>query len=181
MWKDESVTKNVYRRLLLEKVVPAIKEKWPRGEWSRRSTVIRIQQDGPNCHIQPDDEEFQLGLEERGVVNKIVLFTQPSNSPDLNINDLGFFRAIQSYYFEYSPDDERSLINAVLKAYDDYPKEKINRIWLTLMSCMNEIIDSGGDNSYRIPHMGKDKLEKENRLPLTIAVTKAAYDQFKDG
>jgi hypothetical protein len=33
VWHNETVTKEVYRRLLLEKVFPAIKEEWPRGNW----------------------------------------------------------------------------------------------------------------------------------------------------
>ena len=33
----------------------------------------------------------------------------------------------------------------VEKAYELYPSTKINRIWLTLMSCMNEILLSGGE------------------------------------
>jgi len=91
-WKNKSIKKDVYRRLLLTKVVPAIKEKWPRGEWRSTQTVIRIQQDGPNSHIKPDNKEFHESLKEMGLHNKILLYTQPPNSPDLNINDLGFFR-----------------------------------------------------------------------------------------
>ena len=85
-WKDEAVTKDVYRKLLLEKVVPAIMEKWPRGEYNNNRVVIRIQQDGPPCHIKPDDHQWEEGLQELGVANKILIYTQPSNSPDLNCN-----------------------------------------------------------------------------------------------
>ena len=42
------------------------------------------------------------------------------------------------------------------------------------MTCMNEIIDCHGDNTYKIPHIGKSRLERVGQLPLTIEVTKQA-------
>ena len=98
VWQDESVTKEVYRRLLLEKVFPAIKEAWPRGDWQRPNLIIRVQQDGAPTHIDPDDVLLMQGLQELNMENKVLLYTQPANSPDCNINDLGFFRALQSLY-----------------------------------------------------------------------------------
>ena len=92
VWKNQSVDKNRYRALLLEKVIPAIKEKWPRNEWNNNAVVIRIQQDGSKAHIKPDDEGFYAGLlVEQQCEDKILLYSQPARSPDTNINDLGFF------------------------------------------------------------------------------------------
>ena len=92
VWKNQSVDKNRYRALLLEKVIPAIKDKWPRQSWNDNTVVIRIQQDGASAHISPDDEAFNAGLVDLQVHNKILLYTQPARSPaDTNINDLGFF------------------------------------------------------------------------------------------
>ena len=62
----------------------------------------------------------------------------------------------------------------VRECYDDFPTNKINRIWLTLQSCLNEIIKSHGSNQYKIPHMNKEKMEKENRLPLALEVSPEA-------
>jgi len=41
---------------------------------------------------------------------------------------------------------------------------------------MNEIIDSGGNNVYEIPHMKKEKLTRLNELPKTIRVTNKALE-----
>ena len=90
MWEDHTITRDVYRTLLLEKLVPAIEQLWPRGEWASPQVVIQIQQDGPQSHIKPDDEKWLDGLQQKGLENKLLLFTQPPNSPNLNINDLGF-------------------------------------------------------------------------------------------
>ena len=55
-------------------------------------------------------------------------------------------------------------------SYNEYPTNKINRIWLTYQSCLNEIIKCNGHNTYKILHMNKEKLERTNRLPLTLDV-----------
>lgn len=86
-----SVTKEVSRRFLINEVLPAIKEKWPREDAGR---TIFIQQDNAPCHVAVDDEEFCRAALEGGF--DIRLTCQPPNSPDLNVLDLGYFRAIQS-------------------------------------------------------------------------------------
>ena len=94
VWRDETVTKDKYRKLLLEKVVPAIAEKWPRREWNNARFIIRIQQDGAKSHIHPTDMAFAAAMKEKGLDNKILLYTQPANSPDTNINNLRFSCAL---------------------------------------------------------------------------------------
>ena len=159
IWKNTSIDKSVYRQLLIEKVLPAIKEKWPRGSWSRNNVIIRVQQDGALSHIAPADEEFVRALERMEMTYKLLLYTQPPNSPECNINDLGFFRALQSHYERSSPRDEKELIDCVLKAYDEYDLKKINLIYLSLMGVYNQIIDANGGNKFKLPHLGKQRLE----------------------
>ena len=91
-----------------------------------------------------------------------------------NINDLGFFRALQSMYHGYCPNDEKEIIQYVHKTYTEYDYNKINNIWLTLMGCYNEIIKCNGDNDYKIPHMGKERLRRRGELPTTIEVMDSA-------
>jgi hypothetical protein len=40
VWRNECVTKDAYRKLQLEKVVPAIKEKWPHTPWNANPVII---------------------------------------------------------------------------------------------------------------------------------------------
>lgn len=176
VWNDHPVTKDKYRELLLTCVVPAIAEKWPRGAWASPKTIIRIQQDGPQTHIAADDELFEKGLEELGLENKIVLYTQPANSPDCNINDLGFFRALEADYRRYSPRDETQIIEYVTKSYWDFCPKKINHVWLSLMAVYNQIIDHHGDNNFKIPHLNKVRLERQGELPHVLPITETAYE-----
>lgn len=43
-------------------------------------------------------------------------------------------------------------------------------MWLTLMQVMNAIIEDDGRNDFKLPHMGKAKLEREGRLPTVLEV-----------
>ena len=80
------VTKEVYRDLLISKLIPAILEKWPsRDRMSRR---LFIQQDGTKNHIHEDDKEFNDALMEQNI--DAVLYMQTLNSPDDNLLYLGF-------------------------------------------------------------------------------------------
>ena len=165
VWKNKMVTKVVYRDLLINKLIPAILEKWPRS--NRMSRTIYIQQDGAKNHIREDDEEFNNALTLQEIDAK--LYTQTPNSPDVNLLDLGFFRAIQSFN-DASPKDEGELIQLVQTAYEDYPRDKLNRTWLTLQSCFNQIILHHGDNDYSIEHLSKAKLERQGQLPDVLDV-----------
>ena len=87
MWKNKVVTKEVYRELLISKLLPAIVEKWPQTDWLSRK--ILIQQDGAKSHISADDNEFNEALIDPNINTE--LYTQAANSPDVNSLDLGFF------------------------------------------------------------------------------------------
>jgi hypothetical protein len=176
VWHDQAVTKDSYRRLLLEKVFPSIIELWPRGEWQRANFIIRVQQDGAPTHIDPDDDLLLQGLQQLNIEDKVLLYTQPANSPDVNINDLGFFRALQALYQKTTPANVGEIIAQVQQAYNDYDYNKINRIWLSLQCCLNEIIKHHGNNDYKLVHMQKDRLERDGQLPVTIAVCDIGVD-----
>ncbi|XP_024627974.1 uncharacterized protein [Medicago truncatula] len=90
-----SVTKEVSRTFLIEKVLPAIREKWP--EDCVRDPIF-IQQDNARTHIDHNDAEFCEAAKLGGF--DIRLMCQPPNSPDLNVLDLGFFSAIQSLQYK---------------------------------------------------------------------------------
>ena len=169
VWKNKIVTKEVYRDLLIRKLIPAILEKWPTRD--RISRKIFIQQDGAKNHICEDDKLFNDALEENGVNTE--LYTQAANSPDVNLLDLGFFRAIQSFN-DAALRNEEELIEAVSEAYDKYPREKINQTWLTLQCCFNQIITHHGDNDYHIDHIVKEKLEQNGNLPDVMDVVEDA-------
>ncbi|KAG7345259.1 hypothetical protein IV203_032790 [Nitzschia inconspicua] len=169
-WTNINMDRELYQHMILDLVLPDIKKKMPPSD---RNFVL--QQDGARVHLSDDDPSFKAKVTELfGNEDAVKLYTQPAQSPDLNVNDLGFFNSLQSKYYEESPRNAIEMIEMVEKVYKRYPMEKLNRIWLTLQSVMNEIIDRSGANNYEIPHMNKEGLERINELPVSLFVTEDA-------
>lgn len=168
-WEPENVDQAKCKCLLINDVVPAIATKWPNFEAD--VTTAHIQQDGAKAHFAPMDQDFYQEMDQLGLQDKIRLCTQPANSPDLNINDLGFFASLQSRCHCACPRNELELITMVKQSFEDCSINKLNRLWITLQSVLNEIILNNGDNQFPIPHMNEDKLEKEDRLPRVLDVS----------
>lgn len=158
-----SIKREDIKRFLIEKVLPRIYERWPAEDFGK---TIFIQQDNAKTHVTVNDEEFQVAALQHGL--DIQLMCQPPNSPDLNILDLGYFRAIQALQHHVCPKTVEDLVTAVEEAYDEYPPNLVNRVFLTLQSCMIEIMKIGGGNNYKIPHLKKDTLEREGLLPVQM-------------
>jgi hypothetical protein len=170
-----SITKQVSRIFLIEKVLPAIKAKWPR---EHAMETIYIQQDNAPCHVSIDDEEFSKAASEGGF--NIRLTCQPPNSPDLNVLDLGFFSAIQSLQQKEMAKSVDELIEIVQNSFDAFSSKQSDKIFLTLQSCMTEIMKVKGSNNYQIPHMKKDMMLNQGILPTQVKCDRELVeDTFK--
>ena len=166
--KPVSVTTAIYRQFMIQKVLPAIKAKWP-----DRNREITIQQDGASSHIEEDDPEFVAVATAGNWAIKLV--TQPAQSPDTNHLDLSFFRSLQSRQWDHGFALEiDGLVAQVRRAYTEFPPRKIDFGFLTLQSCLEEILVSHGDNEYKIPHMRKERLLRDGVLPLRIPASAQA-------
>ncbi|XP_062208383.1 uncharacterized protein LOC133909852 [Phragmites australis] len=159
----ESITKEVTRTFLIEKVLPVIRAKWPCEDANK---PIYIQQDNARPHIAPNDKLFCDAAKQDGF--DIRLICQPANSPDFNILDLGFFNSIQSIQYKTTAKTTSELVAAVDKAFQEYSVRQLNRIFLTLHLVMKEAMKDGGGNGYDIPHIKKGMLERQGQLPLQI-------------
>jgi hypothetical protein len=105
-------------------------------------------------------------------------YFQPANSPDTN--DLRFFVSIQALQFQHPSVNFGELIQRVLKLYQTYPHQKLNNVFLTLQTCMNQIIEAHGSNNYPIVHVNKARLERLGLLPQSIEMADAADDWLND-
>ena len=81
--KCVEVTKEVFKKKVVEEVIPAIKACWPR----ERGRTIYVQQDNAPSHRINDDPDVVAAGTADGW--DIRLINQPSNSPDTNILDWG--------------------------------------------------------------------------------------------
>jgi hypothetical protein len=86
--------------------------------------------------------------------------TQPANSPDCNTLDLAFFRAIQSLQYQKCAKNIDEFCAHVLEAFADLPLDVCKKVWTTAQIVMNQILIQNGNNDYKLPHVGKLKVEK---------------------
>src|SRR5438128_725850 len=101
---------------------------------------------------------------------------QPPNSPDMNILDLGFFASLQSMTYKTVSRNMDELIANVQKEFANYDAAKLNRVLLTLQSCMIEVMKAGGGNRYKIPHRNKERLQLLGILPETLSCDRELYE-----
>jgi hypothetical protein len=52
------------------------------------------------------------------------------------------------------------------QAFNEYCPTKANRIWLTLHLVLKETMKVAGSNKYQIPHINKERLERQIQPPL---------------
>ena len=168
--KSIIVNREVMREYLIDKVIPAIRDMWPREDVGK---TIFIQQDNARTHVRPDDPTFLEAVAASGL--DIQLMQQPANSPDMNVLDLGFFNSIQSLTDCESPETIEDLIHNVETEFEGYEEANLNKVFLTLQMCMKEVMKIGGGNGYKTPHMNKQGLEREGRLPHRLACENSLY------
>ncbi|KAH9102403.1 hypothetical protein AeMF1_021011 [Aphanomyces euteiches] len=166
------VTKDVYRTFLIDEVLPAIVSKWPTPK-----RVIKLQHDNARPHVGTTDPILAAVFRDYQSLGwSFSLNPQPPNSPDLNILDLGFFASIQSLQHRKSAKTIDDLVANVKLAFDELSYEKLDHTFLTLQTCMIETMKLFGDNTYKIPHVGKNKLARKGLLPQNFPCNKAIFD-----
>ena len=141
--------KETYRsRYMIDKVIPAIRMKWPdRGTMNR--TII-VQHDGATSHIAENDQEFNL-YAKQGVWNICLETQQPAKSPDSNVLDLSFFRALQAKQWSLGTETTiDGLVAQVLRAFDEFDPREIDCGFLTLQTCLNDMLEVNGGDDYKI-------------------------------
>jgi hypothetical protein len=167
----DSVTKNVFKRFLIENVIPDIKSKWP-----VKCAKILIQLDNARPHnIQHDPDIVAAGTEGGWDIR---LSFQPAKSPDFNVLDLGFFTAIQSLQYKETVRNPAELVVAVNNSFNKLPAVTLENTFLTLQTVWGKAIAHFGGNQFKPPHIGKAKLRREKILPKNLS---CEYDIYKQG
>ena len=83
-----------------------------------------------------------------------IIITQPPNSPDLNVNNLGFFHSQKTnvrLICTHCTSRVEMMAN-VLKAFEEYPADKLNDIWACYYNNLRSVMQSDGGNDYKQAH-----------------------------
>jgi hypothetical protein len=174
-----SVKKRVYKDYMMNKVLPAIADKWPRNH--EPELTIGIQADNPSSHNIWGDADWKEACQNQYQHFRFVKRTQPAQSPDTNILDLGIFASMQAEAHKLKQaKNVDELIENVLKAHQQYDHYKINKIWLTHQTVCDQILISLGGNKYKLPHVAKDAMARRNnnQLPASLALSESAVESY---
>ncbi|CAM9650544.1 unnamed protein product, partial [Discosporangium mesarthrocarpum] len=166
MLKPATVNAERYKELMIDEVIPAIKARMPRPP----GHTIFVQQDGAKPHTSGGVMEAIQAKEG----DSIILETQPAKSPDLNVNDLGFFLSIQQLREDVGLSSREDL-EATMEAFDVYHREALERVWQSLFAVLGEVLGSKGDSNYKSPHLGEENLGRTGKLPVNGRVDEEKY------
>ena len=152
-YKDCNMNGKIYQKFMMN-IFSAIKTKMP---WLQGQEVI-VQQDGAPSHKTQENMNYFATEGQKNGWN-INVITQPAQSPDLNINDLGFFRSLKCRveHLKNGRQTINSLYESVLQAWQQYDSDTLQRIWGVQYACYREILRIKGDNEYKTPHTGVRK------------------------
>ncbi len=171
--KAIKVTREVYTSYLVEKVFPAIRNKFP----VQRNVPIFLQQDNARPHIDPHDPNIvNEGLPSNSS-SPIKILCQPANSPDFNVLDLGFFNSIQSLQNKVMAKSVEEMVAAVKKEFEEYLVEKLSDVFLTLQSFFESSMETKGANNFKIQHNRKQGLTFEQKMHFNLECSKDIYTE----
>ena len=126
-------------------------------------------------HVPMNDEQLQLAIAQTGLDIRITHL--PSNSPDMNVLDLVFFFASLQLLTQIRVSRNiYKLIQTVEKEYAEYNPTTLRRVFLTLQSCMIEVLKDNGGNRYKVSHMNKARLEALGILPSRLDCACELYE-----
>jgi hypothetical protein len=149
----------------------------PVAVWKNQKNVVHL--DESWFYMQKDNNKILyidgLGSED-GWNIKIV--TQPSNSPDLNINDLGFFNSLKHRVsgLKNKALNIDQLMANVRQEWHEYDSNTLEKIWAIQISCWGEILKVQGSNQYKLPHSGINKRSRRGDQIVNLSIDVDAYN-----
>ena len=150
------IDSDVYQRMMLENVLPAIKERWP---VDNKKPII-IQEDNCRVHTAATRNLVEAAGKQMGM--RICVHPQPPKSPDFNILDLGFFHSIQTLKDQHRCESVDDLVAAVDEAFWNEPWKTLDNTFLSLQGTLIDSLTVDGNNSYKVRHFNKKKLRRLN-------------------
>ena len=78
--------------------------------------------------------------------------TQPAQSPDLNINDLGFFASLKSRVRKESFGTIDDLVEGLQRSFGAYDSKTPERVWQSLFKRYNQVLEGLGGNDFEVEY-----------------------------
>lgn len=136
---DTTMTSELYYDMMMHKVIPSIKRKM------NFASNVTIQQDNARPHVGKNNVSKLNGVDGITVIN------QPANSPELNVNDLGFFHSLLATVEKHGKTSCEELWQVIQDSYNSANADTLLSIWKTKSAVVQEIIRNRG-NSVKVLH-----------------------------
>jgi hypothetical protein len=104
-----------------------------------------------------------------------VVIQQDGAKCHIKETDAEFLAAGSSGYWHI---DE--MIEMVVAAYGNFESIKMEKGFITLAICIDQVLSIAGDNDYKIPHLYKDKLIREGTPPKQYRATEKALERAQE-
>ncbi|KAF0694057.1 Aste57867_15027 [Aphanomyces stellatus] len=124
-------------------------------------------------HVPVGDVDVVAACKDYGWDMEVVC--QPPNSLDMNVLDLGFFRAIQTLQVKKFSSNLDEIVSATERAWVAVDMKTLDKNFATLQSCMQEVMRAKGGNDYKIPHIKKEVLLSQGMLPATMELDREIW------
>ena len=93
----------------------------------------------------------------------VELVTQPAQSPDLNVNDLGFFTSRESRVWGMNAGSIDELVETIFQQYEEYDSPTLERVWQSLFKVYRHYVKMD-DNDFSVEHTGVTARQKAGTL-----------------
>ena len=146
--------------------------------WLRSKRVV-VQQDGASPHTGKNNPEIRnsAGMGRGWMVE---LVTQPAQSPDLNVNDLGFFASLKSRVWGMNASSIDELVQTIFQQYDEYDGATLQRVWQSQFKVYNQTIRKMGDNDFSVEHTGVTARQRAGTLERVVKYDQDAFSKAWD-
>jgi len=116
---------------------------------------INLQLDNARPHTKKNIQQklSEAARNKRGEDGiQINICPQPVQSPDLNLNDLGFYASFDKHIGHSRSFDLGKWWMEIQRAFYEYPSHKLESLVATKQLIIKEILKCKGSNDYKLPH-----------------------------
>ena len=111
----------------------------------------------------------------------VELVTQPAQSPDLNVNDLGFFASLKSRVWGMNASSIDELVETIFQQYEEYDSPTLERVWQSLFKVYNQTLRKMGDNDFiSVEHTGVTAWQKAGTLERVVKYDQETFTKASD-
>ena len=108
------------------------------------------------------------------------LVTEPAQSPDLNVNDLGFFASLKSRVWGINASTIEELVKTIFEQYEEYDGDALERVWQCLFKVYNQTLRKFGDNDLSVEHAGVRVRQRAGTLEWVVKYDVGAFQRAWD-